>query len=126
MASVKCRADDKFGIQAGRARGFTVAPGVPHLVNGAAMSDKGPLCRHSGNEYQAGQRRAAVRRSMVDSIALYAGPIRERSDLCAGGSPIAVPWVRPGDARRPSAFIPRLVLCATVRKALEAVIGHLV
>jgi len=44
MASVKCRADDKFGIQAGRARGFTVAPGVPHLVNGAAMSDKGQLC----------------------------------------------------------------------------------
>ncbi len=45
MASVKCRADDKFGIQAGRARGFTIAPGVPHLVNGAAMGDKGQLCR---------------------------------------------------------------------------------
>ena len=57
-----------------------------------------------GDGYQAAQRRAAVRRSKIQSVALYAGQIRIRSKLSAGGSQIAVPWVRPGDARRADAL----------------------
>ncbi|MBB4206464.1 hypothetical protein LY39_00310 [Roseinatronobacter bogoriensis subsp. barguzinensis] len=53
--------------------------------------------------YKAAQRWAAVRRSTVESVALYAGQVLKRSDLCAGGSQIAVPWGRPGDARRADA-----------------------
>ena len=55
----------------------------------------------------AAQRRAAVRRSAFGFVVLYAGQIRKRSKRCASSSPIAVPWGRPGDARRPSAFAPR-------------------
>ena len=43
---------------------------------------------------QAAQRRAAVRRSPICSIALYAGQTRKRSKRCAPSSPIAVPWGR--------------------------------
>ena len=57
-----------------------------------------------GAGYKAAQRRAAERRSCLRSIALYAGQIRERSKLCSSGSQIAVPWVRPGDARRADAL----------------------
>ena len=60
-----------------------------------------------GAGYKAAQRRAAVRRSKVRSVALYAGQIRERSKLCNSGSQIAVPWGRPFESRRPSALIPR-------------------
>jgi hypothetical protein len=58
---------------------------------------------------QAAQRRAAVRRSDLEAMSLYGGNVRTKPKLCAHGCQIAVPWVRPSDARRPSALIPRLV-----------------
>ncbi|ATX65470.1 hypothetical protein BG454_06200 [Roseinatronobacter bogoriensis subsp. barguzinensis] len=68
------------------------------------------------------QRRAAVRRCFIQSVALYAGQIRERSNQCAWGSQIAVPWGRPGDARRPSALIPRF---AKPAQRVNPVTGYL-
>ena len=53
---------------------------------------------------QAAQRRAAVRRSSVRAIALYAGQIRRRSEHCAGGSQIAVPVGGPAMRGGPAAL----------------------
>ena len=82
------------------------------------------LCGHSEAGCKAAQRRAAVRRSKAYSIALYTGQAPERSDQCAWGSPIAVPWGRPGDARRPSALIPRRSKTATPSRLSLGILCH--
>jgi hypothetical protein len=67
-----------------------------------------------GDIHKAAQRRAAVRRSGLEAMLLYGGNVRTKSKLSAGCSQIAVPGGRPGDARRPSALIPRLVFSSNV------------
>jgi len=55
----------------------------------------------------AAHRRAAAHRSNQSATALYPRHWRVTSDLCAQTNPIAVPWGRPGDARRRFAPCPR-------------------
>jgi hypothetical protein len=51
----------------------------------------GSFGRERGGLLKAAQRRAAVRRSVLEAMSLYGGNVRTKSKLSAGCSQIAVP-----------------------------------
>ena len=73
------------------------SPSAPHLTLVSDKEARDRLCRTEGtvkDEREAAQRRAGVRRSSAEAMAVYACQVRERSKLCACGSQIALPWGR--------------------------------